>query len=324
MGALLQINVPDPGQPVYTNARAEDKFRSATDSSRVGTADPYDPTIVTGYTGTQIFTTYAASTDPNEPEHCNVPTCATYWFSYLAPNTGLLTVDNSGTTFDALLAIYSGPDTNYANLIPVACSHGHGIGLETATFDVVQGSNYWIVLGSVTQPNGGCPSGTCHLNYNLIVAPSFTTLPVSQTRTNGVSITLTAAATGTPALGYQWLYNGVPILNATNTSYTVINLQGFNEGLYSVLVTNSGGANYFNAATVFLNSPLEFINTTKLNGSFFSQLLCVVNTNYIIQVSTNLTTWTPVRTNSSPIGIITFTNPIITSGATQFFRAKRF
>ena len=326
MPVLLEINIPDLGAAANTNARAEDKFRSATDTSRVGTADPYDPSIVTGYTGTQIFTTFGSGNDPNEPEHCGIPTCQTYWNGYLATNTGTLTVTDAGTTFNAVLAIYTGPNTSYSTLIPVACSSGHSPGQESVTFDVIQGTNYWVILGGVTLPNGSCPSGLTQINYNLLESPFFTSLPVSQTQTNGVNVTLTANATGTPSLGYQWMYNGTAIAGATGTSFVVTNLQTLNEGYYSVMATNNGGTNLFNAATVFLNNPLEFVNTVKYGNSIYSQLLCVVNTNYIIQSSTNLlnTNWVSVKTNSSPIGVISFTNSFIPGVSNLYFRAKRF
>src|SRR5690606_5413823 len=53
------------------------------------------------------------------------------------------------------------------------------------------------------------------------VAPSFTQQPAANTWiVAGSSLTLTAAATGTPAPTYQWLKNGSPILGATNPSLT--------------------------------------------------------------------------------------------------------
>jgi hypothetical protein len=69
------------------------------------------------------------------------------------------------------------------------------------------------------------------------------------------------------------------------------------------------------------------VNTTKYSSNlFYSQLLCFINTNYIIQSSTNLfsTNWVFVRTNSSPIGVILFTNAISPGVSNLYFRAKRF
>jgi hypothetical protein len=326
MPVLLEINIPALGATANTNARAEDKFLSATDTSRVGTADPYDPSIVTGYTGTQIFSTFGSSSDPNEPEHCGLPTCQTYWNGYLATNTGTLTISDAGTAFNAVLAVYTGPNTSYLTLIPVACSSGHSPGQESVTFDVIQGTNYWVVLGGVPLADNSCPTGNTQINYSLYEAPLFNTLPVSQTQTNGVNVTLTASANGTPNLGYQWMYNGIAIAGATGTSYVVTNLQTLNEGYYSIMATNNGGTNLFNAATVFLNNPLEFVNSVRYSNFFYSQLLCVINTNYIFQSSTNIgaTNWVPVRTNSSPIGVITFTNAIPPGVSNLYFRAKRF
>jgi len=94
----LQINIPDVGQPVNIGARAETKHAAATDPT-VRPNDPYDPTIVAGYSGGQICSTYGAVSEPAEPIHCGVITVATLWQAVTAPSDGLLTVADTGTSF---------------------------------------------------------------------------------------------------------------------------------------------------------------------------------------------------------------------------------
>ena len=74
--------------------------------------------------------------------------------------------------------------------------------------------------------------------------PVITVQPQSQTNSVGGNVTFTVAATG-GLLHYQWrlLQGGVPtnILNATNASLVLTNIQTTNAGTYSVLVTNTSG-----------------------------------------------------------------------------------
>ena len=182
----------------------------------------------------------------------------------------------------------------------------------------------WVVLGGVTLTNGSCANGTTVINYRLSAAPSFTRLPVSQTLNDGTNVTLTFTVTGTPALGYQWRLNGTNIYGATGTALTIPTFQSTNQGSYSILVTNGGGVNLFESAPIYLNSQLRLINSVRVSNSFYSQLLGVANGTYIIQVSSNLTTWVPMATNTPQFGVLTFGEPMTAGQTNRFYRAKRF
>lgn len=68
--------------------------------------------------------------------------------------------------------------------------------------------------------------------------------------------TFTVAATGSGALNYQWFFNGNVIPNATNNSYTRLNVQAEDAGFYSVSVGNNAGTTTSsNALLSLLDSP---------------------------------------------------------------------
>ena len=73
------------------------------------------------------------------------------------------------------------------------------------------------------------------------VAPSITSQPVSQTIEVGSTATFRVSATGTPLLSYQWRKDGVDILEATNPTFMIANVQTNNVGNYSVVVSNRIG-----------------------------------------------------------------------------------
>jgi len=106
-------------------------------------------------------------------------------------------------------------------------------------------------------------------------APTITNQPVSLT--NNVSSNATFSVTaGTAPLNYQWYYNtNTALLNATNTSLTLTNIQFTNAGNYRVIITNSSGSvtSSFAQLTVWqppviTNQPASLTNNVSSNATF--------------------------------------------------------
>jgi alpha-tubulin suppressor-like RCC1 family protein len=116
----------------------------------------------TNYFSTQTFDTTGSVSDPQEPNHCGYPPCASYWLPFAPPLSGSLTVDTIGTTFNAILAVYTG--TPYSNLTSVACSANHSSSGETVTFPAIGGLQYFVVIEGVN-----CVTGPATINFNLAV-----------------------------------------------------------------------------------------------------------------------------------------------------------
>ena len=89
-------------------------------------------------------------------------------------------------------------------------------------------------------------------NFGLysINTPVITQQPLSQTIDAGKPVTFSVAATINPPYTYQWRFNGAPILNATNATYTIAAVEPSNVGAYSVLVSNSDGTTASAAASL--------------------------------------------------------------------------
>ncbi len=85
------------------------------------------------------------------------------------------------------------------------------------------------------------------------VAPVITTQPVSKTTTAGLSVTFTAAATGSPAPTYQWRKDGVAISGATGSSYRIATVQRADAGIYTVVAANSAGSAASSGAVLTVN-----------------------------------------------------------------------
>ncbi len=63
----------------------------------------------------------------------------------------------------------------------------------------------------------------------------------------------TMASTGAAPLFYQWLFNGSPILNATNSTLSLVNVQPGQAGDYSAVVFNQAGSVVSAGARLIIN-----------------------------------------------------------------------
>ena len=106
--------------------------------------------------------------------------------------------------------------------------------------------------------------------------PVITNQPASLTNNVGANSTFSVTAGGTAPLKYQWYFNtNTSLLNMTNSSLTLTNIQLTNAGYYRVAITNSAGAtNSFNALLtviqppVITNNPVSFTNVAGGNATF--------------------------------------------------------
>ena len=70
----------------------------------------------------------------------------------------------------------------------------------------------------------------------------------------GDPFSLSASATGSPTLGYQWRKDGSPLAGATNATYTVASAVVGDTGSYDVVVTNAFGTDTSAAVAVTIQS----------------------------------------------------------------------
>ena len=80
--------------------------------------------------------------------------------------------------------------------------------------------------------------------------PSFTLNPQNQTVAKGANVTLSASASGTSPVIFQWLFNNVPIPGATSATLTLNNVQPGNAGRYSLRAVNAVSSAVSSPATL--------------------------------------------------------------------------
>jgi hypothetical protein len=112
----------------------------------------------------------------------------------------------------------------YVEFTNVAVTSG-----QTISITVEQGASDYAVLSGLQIASVGPPSS----------GPFIVTEPANQQDIEGSTATFSVVATGAVPLAYQWLFEGASISAATNSNYSVTNLQPANVGNYSVILQGS-------------------------------------------------------------------------------------
>jgi hypothetical protein len=235
-GAILQL-LAEESEPPLELGLAADKFGDvlgrtnefglglarARGGMRAAAAAP--ASVVNGYSGNQVFSTYGAASERGEPVHCGVVGGASQWFTYTAPASGTLFISTEGSSFDTILAVYTGPGTSFSTLVKVDCDNNSGANGKTSKLDfpATAGTRYYIVVDGV-----GGATGTVRLKYRLLVpmvlsrvwqtngslrfrvttTPAYPfTIQRSSNMLQWISLLTTSAASGTFSFGDS---NGLP------------------------------------------------------------------------------------------------------------------
>ena len=184
------------------------------------------------------YSNVGATSEPGEPLHAGVPGGHSVWFTWTPLLNGVVTFSTAGSSFDTLLAVYTG--NSLTNLTTVASDDDSGgFYTSTVTFNAVAGTQYSIAVDGAYGAEG-----------NIILNSSFQPLappiprilsgPADQITTLGGSATFTAVANGT-GIAYQWYFNDVPLAGSTGSTLQLTNISPAQVGLYRVGVSSSGG-----------------------------------------------------------------------------------
>jgi len=139
-----------------------------------------------------------ATRETGEPAHAALPATRSVWFRWVAPAAGPVTVSTAGSTFDTLLAVYSG--STLAGLTAIASNDDAGTqATSLLTFNAISGTTYSIAVDGYDGASG---------NYALSLTLASTTadnnafaaaaILASGVRTTALS-TLATAETAEPA-----------------------------------------------------------------------------------------------------------------------------
>ncbi|HWD18230.1 MAG TPA: choice-of-anchor tandem repeat GloVer-containing protein [Verrucomicrobiae bacterium] len=119
-----------------------------------------------------------------------------------------------------------------------------------------------LYYGATTR--GGSDAGGVVFRFDVSSPLSLPQQPDDQSASLGANIPFRVLALGAAPLSYQWSFNGVPLVNATNATLMVTNVQLTNAGSYSVVVTNSSLAVTSRMANLQVDPTFTRITTGPL------------------------------------------------------------
>jgi hypothetical protein len=173
-----------------------------------------------------------------EPRHAGKAGGKSLWMTWRAPQSGLATFRTTGSSFDTLLAVYTG--TALANLSEVASDEDRGGFLTSEVrFNAVAGTEYLVAVDGFAGA-----SGDIVLSWELVPTveqlPQVTLQPVGKVAVAGDSVTLVAAVTPANA-ALQWFANGQPVAGATGATLQLPAVTPEQAGSYRLRVTAPNG-----------------------------------------------------------------------------------
>ena len=241
--------------------------------------DPFAGRLLfTGFTNQVTGSSVGATAEFSEPLHAGSTTPgATVWLTWTAPASGEVTMDTRGSTFDTLLAVYTG---DLLSTLALVAENDDIEGQTTSrlSFQASAGTTYQIALSGYQGA-----SGNVVFNLSLAAQPVITGQPASQVVQANASLnaTFNVVAVGAPPLAYDWQKGGVSLPGATTASLTIVNVVGADAGDYRVIITNPFGSVTSEVAT--LRTP-----TATANDAFANRI-ALVGGGYVTTGGENLT-----------------------------------
>ncbi len=208
--------------------------------------DDFDnATLLTTTTNVSVtVTNIVASKETGEPKTAGAQGGHSVWWKWVAPGNGTVTINTTNSTFNTVLAVYTG--TSVSNLTQVAANDdqdaGHGILTSRVKANVTAGTEYKIVVDGK-----GSTSGVGQLNL------SFTT------DTQAPTVAITSPKSGA---------------KLTNSTVTVQGTAGDNLGvaLVQYRLENAAGTNDYQNAdgtnnwTATINNLIPGPNTIRVRS----------------------------------------------------------
>ncbi|CBJ41176.1 conserved exported protein of unknown function (plasmid) [Ralstonia solanacearum CMR15] len=121
-------------------------------------------------------------------------------------------------------------------------------------------------------------------------SPTITSNPASTSVTEGSSTSLSVAASG-GSLFYQWRKDGVWILGATSSTYTIAPVAASDAGSYDVIVSNAAGVVTSRASTLTVTAATSTTTAPALNPVVYAAALNFYNTLSTSQQATAQLSW---------------------------------
>jgi hypothetical protein len=211
---------------------------------------------LTGSSGAVSMSNTNATKEFGEPNHAGNAGARSLWWSFTAPSDGVLTLTTTNSTFDTLMAMYSGSRVDNLTLIASNDDAYSGVRFSKITQAVRANQTYQIAVDGFDGT-----SGMVSLSYDFAPAVLYQ-VTISATTGGSVSLASNSFPPGTtltlqafPDFGYDFVGWEGSVPSTDNPLSVVVNsdlvltarfalrsfIDGFESGNFSRLPWNSGG-----------------------------------------------------------------------------------
>jgi Ca2+-binding RTX toxin-like protein len=112
-----------------------------------------DAVELAGFTATATASNAAATAEAGEPNHAGLPGGKSVWWRWTAPASGRLTIDTCASSFDTLLAVYTGSGLGFLRSA-ASSEDACGDGRSRLTLAVGAGETYFIAVDGFAGATG--------------------------------------------------------------------------------------------------------------------------------------------------------------------------
>ncbi len=218
--------------------------------------------VVSGTNFSVTGSNVGATREPGEPDHAGEPGGRSVWWTWTAPVDGTMTLSTLGSSFDTILAVYTG--NSVANLTPVISDDDYSNILQSlVVFGAKGGKTYRIAVDGF---NGNSGSINLNLTWAPPVPPAILSPPQPQIDIPGATVAFSFTAVGSPPLNLQWRKNGVNISGANSSILTLQNISTNDAATYDAVVSDQLTNVTTPPVTLSLDAGSSFLTLAGTSG----------------------------------------------------------
>ncbi|MDP9136092.1 MAG: hypothetical protein M3N56_14835 [Actinomycetota bacterium] len=124
-----------------------------------------NPQVLEGARGAIRGTNVHASKEEKEPQHAENGGGRSVWYEWTAPSSGPATIATEGSSFDTLLAVYTGDDLDALERVGESDDVATGVLTSQVDFDATEGTVYRIAVDGYRDRDGLVADGAIVLSW---------------------------------------------------------------------------------------------------------------------------------------------------------------
>ena len=214
---------------------------------------------ISGNTGATTGSNTGANKETGEPNHAGNAGGASVWYQWQAPASGTVTMRTAGSSFDTLLAVYTGSSVGALTAVAFNDDVANGVDrTSSVTFNATAGTTYRVAVdgyggetGSVALAWANVPVGPINNNFvaaQVITGAGGTVSGVNFGATKEVGEPAHGGNAGGASVWYQWQAPSSGNATFTTTGSSFDTLLGAYTGAGVSALTTLAGNDDFNGS----------------------------------------------------------------------------